>query len=234
MDLRRLEELRKRKRKYYAKKEKEGEILYGMGGDNQLKNTVEDRGKRRYGFRRATVRQPHRLPKAVLKHKLNNKFKCYKFQSYLSYNQVNSLSNNHVHDLLALIYTKYSDPNQLLEDYFWGFRDPLFKKIVSLTGIAKDPERMDRFLNDYNDLIIEALIKFVDEMNNYVESSTTSFYSYIVNIIPFRFASLFSSLFNDKEHVIIDTDEIIDETYDIDCSGNQLGLYILNNFKSIR
>ncbi len=234
MDFAKLRELKAKKKKYYSKKEAKGEILYGMGGESRTKNTVEDRGKRQYGFKRTTVRQKHRLNGYIIDYRKRKGVRCYKHQGYIYTSTLNKkYKDRDIAGLLSLLYTPYQEPLVLLDDYRLGYRDPIFSRIVSLTGIKKDSYRLDIFLSNYNDLLIESLLAFISELDNYIASQRVTFYSYAANIIPYRFMTQFLSLLNDKLE-LMEMDEFVDEACSVEFDYNPLGLHLLNNFKEIR
>jgi hypothetical protein len=234
MDYAKLRELKAKKKKYYSKKKSKGEILYGMGGESRTMNTVEDRGKRQYGFKRTTVQQKHRLPLYLIDFRKKKGVRCYKHMGYIYTSTLNKKhKDKDINGLLSLLYTSYQEPLSLIEDYKFGFRDPIFARIVSLTGIMKDDSRLDLFISNYDELLIDTLLKFISKLDNYIASKRITFYSYAANVIPYRFMSQFLPLLNDKLD-LMEMDEFVDESYSIEFEYNPLGLHLLNNFREIR
>jgi hypothetical protein len=232
-----LRRLKKEKAKYYRKTKSEGQILYGQGGESRTGNTVT-RGKRRYGFQRNSVRQKHRVKKSILDYKSkfpNRKYRCYTFQSYLYTRKINSLyQEGKMNQVLELFYKAYSNLDVLLDDYRYGYRDLLFSKVVSLTGIYRDDDTMQLFKCNYDDLIIDTLVQFIDTIDNFVSTDKSTFYTYMINIIPYRISTLLYSLNDNIIHEEIDLDEI-DSGYKIDIEQiNPLGVYILEKLSDRR
>lgn len=235
LDFEELRRKRKQKLEYYRNNRKQGKKLYNaLDAGDRCCNTEKERGKRRYGFRRSTVNQMRRLPKDVVDWRRRKKIKCYSFNSYISTRKINKFySDENLNQLMGYLYIFYNDPIPLLEDYRRGFRDPLFTKIVSITGVRKDIQRMDIFMLNFRDLFVDSLIEFITKVDNYVPETKVAFYSYMINIIPYRFSSLFSILLKNQSESL-EVDNIVDETYDIEFDVNILGAYTLSKFKKIK
>lgn len=81
---------------------------------------------------------------------------------------------------------------------------------------------------------MDALVLFIDSIDNFVSTDNTTFYTYMVNIIPYRISNLFYSLRNGIKHEDIELDEL-DSGYEIDYELlNPLGIHILEKFSERR
>ena len=235
MELQEQIQRRKNKLKYYRKARERGDkMFYALDPGERCCNTEEERGKRRYGFSRTTVHQRRRLSKSLINHRKNKKkIRCYTFNSYVSTKKINEYySKKDFTGLMEYMYINYKNPIALLDDYNSGFRDPIILRILSITGVLKYSNAKQVFLDNFQDILVDALLAFHDELDNYVEESGVSFYVYLKNILPYRFASSFSSY--KESNVDIKIDNPINKTYEIDFGVNPLGAYILNNLKEMQ
>lgn len=206
-----------------------------MGGKYKTQNTEKDRAKRRYGFKRASVKQKHRIAKGALEYRRHKRLRCYTKQSYLNSVIINNIpQKERQFKIMELFFTQYNNIENLLRDYELGFRDPLFTRIMYLSNAHRCVDTREIFRENYNDLIIDTLLEFIGKMDNFVESNSSSFYAYMVNIIPYRFTTLFSSLlYKYNSHVDIEEYETVDDTQDPSVHVNELGIYLLKQFKEI-
>lgn len=237
MDIDEKNKRKKIKAKKYKKLLAKGEIRYAHGGEYRLMNTEEDRGKRRYGFRRTTVQQKHFMSKKLIKYRQEKgtRIYCRSFMSYLQPSKINKLhKDGNINQIIEEFYSSYQDPQKLLTDYRWGFRDPLFSGVVRKTGLTFNEDRQRIFLENYEDILSDSIVRFLSELDNYVEESKVTFYSYMCNILPYRILS--SLLYHLPKNITVDIDleTIDDETYDLDYEINILGIHILKGFRSLK
>jgi hypothetical protein len=228
---------KKLKAERYKKLEAEGQILYGMGGKNRLLNTEEARGKQRKGFKRHSVRQKHRLKKEHLWYHRNKKTKiyCWSYNSYLRPSMVNRWYNQDKIDLIMeYFYKEYRDIDRLLSDYNRGYKDPLFVRFVGKSGILYNPDRLQILKENYEDILMDAIVNFMSEHKNYLPDVGISFHQYMYNIIPYRLLSSLLSFIPDNAQEYIDVDDIEDKNYAIERYINPLGIHIINNFKKLK
>lgn len=229
----RLNALKKKKEKYYSDAIKAGkDPQYGMGKGYRMMNTLEHRSKRRYGFKRYSVRQSHRVTKKTLERR--RKGYKYEFQSIIRPYDVDlCYKNKDMHQLMKLIYDKYSDFQSVLTIYQDGYHDKLFKRIFSLTSTLKDPIRLQFLEENYLDILHETIIKFIDTIDNYVEASTFTFYTYLVNVFPYTFSYCFSSIWNLNSNMDNKVDELVGDV-DINLYNNALSFYVYTNNMKIK
>jgi len=224
----RLIALKKKKEKYYSDAIRDGQApQYGMGKEYRKKNTVKDRCKRRCGFKRYSVRQRHMVSKKTLeRHRSGSE---YRLDSIIRPYDVDlCYKNKDMHQLMKLIYDKYSDFQSVLTTYQDGYHDELFKRIFSLTSTLKDPIRLQFLEENYLDILHETIIKFIDTIDNYVEASTFTFYTYLVNVFPYTFSYCFSSIWNLNSNMDNKVDELVGDV-DINLYNNPLSFYVYTN-----
>jgi len=221
----RLIALKKKKEKYYSDAIKDGKTpQYGMGKEYRMKNTVKDRCKRRCGFKRYSVRQRHMVKKKTLERRRSGYE--YRLDSIIRPYDVDlCYENKDMHQLMKLIYDKYSNFESVLTIYQDGYHDVLFRKIFSLTRVNKSPIRLQFLKENYLDILHETIIKFIDKVDNYVEASTFTFYTYLVNIFPYTFSSCFSSIWNLNSNMDNNVDELVGDV-DINLYSNVLSFYV--------
>jgi len=134
---------------------------------------------------------------------------------------------------MKLIYDKYSDFQSVLTIYQDGYHDNLFRRIFSLTSTLKDPIRLQFLEENYLDILHETIIKFIDTIDNYVEASTFTFYTYLVNVFPYTFSYCFSSIWNLNSNMDNKVDELVGDV-DINLYNNALSFYVYTNNMKIK
>ncbi|RLA57904.1 MAG: hypothetical protein DRQ78_12895 [Epsilonproteobacteria bacterium] len=220
--------LKKKKEKYYTDGIKNGkDPTYGMGKGYRMMNTTEHRSKQRYGFRRYSVRQRHRVKSKTLEARRNNlKFEFYSIIK--PYDVDLCFDNKDMHQLMKLIYEKYSNFESVLTIYQDGYHDHIFRRIFSLTRVLKDPIRLEFLKENYLDILHETIIRFINTIDNYVEASTFTFYTYLVNVFPYTFSSCFSSIWNLNSNMDNNVDELVGDI-DVNLYSNLLSFYVYTN-----
>ena len=217
--------LKRKKEEYYNKAIVDRkDPLYGMGSSFRRKNTTEKRSKHRYGFKRYSVRQRHRVTKETLKYRRNRP--QYRLDSILRPYDVNS---NYIDNkkLILLIYEKYYDFDYIYRKFQDGYKDVVFKRIFSLIGLSKDIRVLDFLRENYLEILHEAIVKFMNSIDNYVEESGFTFYTYLVNIFPYCFSSSFS-LIEGMETKVDIVKDIVGDT-DVNIYGNLLSYHVYMN-----
>lgn len=221
---------REREREYYKRiAEEKGISLHSMGGGHRYNNVADGDRKRQYGFKRLSTRQRRRLSKTSKSIKEKNlNIKCYKIQSYLYSKTINAyFKSNNLKKIWESIFNSYSDPNLLIEDYKYGYRDLIFSRIISLTSLFENSEAEYIFINYYEDIFMSALEHFMTHIDNYADVGNVTFFSYMVNIFPYRFSYFFDSMRKMYRHTEIDVDSIPSwDSYDMGI--NELGIHILD------
>lgn len=231
IDLVKLRKKQELRRQYLGRRERAGYSLCGMGGDHRFNNKTSALKIRQYGFQRFSTQQKQRLTSKVLTYKKNKtKIKCYKMNAYLYSRKINqSYKNNDLSSILVEIYNAYSDPNKLIQDFDYGYRDLIFAKTIGLTKIKDNDTLMYLFLNEYEDILMDVLVAFIKSCDNYVETSKTSFYTYIIYTLPFLFSYSFSRVTKRVEDTNVEIDGVAVYNHNYDCI-NLLGAHVLNEF----
>mgnify|MGYP006883056208 CR=1 FL=1 len=223
----RLRELKAKKEKYYKDAIDRGDDpLYGMGGEYRRKNTTQARSKRRYGFKRYSVRQRHRVTHKVLKRRLQPPKKL---ETILSPTDINvAYESNNIPLIMELLYESYGDFDYVFSKYSEGFSDISFHKILSLTGSNRSGDKMEYLKLNYSDFIIEAITRFIERIDNFVKTGSSTFYTYTVNIIPYLFSSYYYSEYN-KNSVMYELSEDIVGDNDVYLGLNPLFLHVITH-----
>lgn len=221
---------KKKKEKYYVDKEnKNHHSLYGMGGDHKRNNT-KSRPVHRYGFKRYSVKQRHRVSKKRL---LNTRNKDkFKFESFIKPTDMNGIYKD-INGLISLIYNAYSDPNRIIDVYNGNKKDPALKRIISFIGIKYNTDKLSFLYENYLDILHSSILKFIDNIDNYVDPGPAKFYTYFVNIFPYTFTSCFKFTWDIDPNVDNNLDGIVGDL-DIDIYSNLLSLYVYTNSMSIK
>lgn len=219
-----LRALKKKKEKYYADAIERGDPpLYGMGKEYRLKNTEEDRGKRRYGFKRASVRQRHRIKKANLLKSEN--FTRKPFETILRPREVNDYYDYYdMNNCYSYIYSCYHNYQDLIKKSCPN--DIYLTRVRHLIG--PDEDKNVFLLENYLEIFHEAFIKFIESIRNFNESNGASFYTYVINVLPYLFATKFNKAWK-LNSIALETVELEDDIQDSYTPINSLGVFIMIN-----
>lgn len=222
-------ELRKKKEqktKYYKKRQLQGEVSYGIGKEYRLLNTRKDRDKNRYGFKRYSIRQKGPLSKAARLRIERPYIKCYKRMAYVSMAGVNALHGaNRVQDIIELIYVTYYNFQTLMDDAYRGFKDPIWKRVLGITGVLKSPERYKILQDDYLEILHEVIIELYSAKDLYIPEYKRSFYTHLCYVLPLSFLAAITrrlSLSNKNEIA----NKAVYSEYNNICEDNFLNIYV--------
>lgn len=224
-----LRALKKNKEKYYADAIKnEAPPLYGMGKEYRLKNTESDRGKRRYGFKRQSIRQKHRIKKSALERGKRSSNRS--FETILRTTEVNDYYDDcDMHNCYSYIYSCYSD-HKIFVDHDCA-NDIYVTRVKHLIG--NDEGRAIFLYENYLEIFHEAFIRFMVSIDNYNESNGASFYTYVINVLPYIFSTTFNKAWKINS-IALETVELEDSIEDLYTPINPLGVFIrIHNMSKI-
>lgn len=204
-----------------------GEVFYERGKEFHLTNREDLRGKRRYGFKRHTMRQQRRISKSKLEGKRFFNEEGSFFVSYINKSLINAQYNSKDYaGIYEFLYTQFYNFEGKLESFYNGKKDDFFWKICKLCGLDHEEVNKNIFEEHYHDIFMDSLVKFIDSIDNYVYSKSNPFYNYLIYVFPFLFHNYFFSYRNSIDYEDINELEIEDTNYSID-SVNELGVHIL-------
>lgn len=129
------------------------------------------------------------------------------YGSYLSPHYINRKLDKD--EVFNYILEKYSDIDRLLKDDLEeSHKDIVFSKIGRLCGLYT--EDVEWYLRqNHQEILTEALEDLLYLKNIYIKTDKTSLYTYIVNILPFYYYDVFSTLYtNDKKYWAIKADKL--------------------------
>lgn len=167
-----------------------------------------------------------------------DQFRGNNYTSYLSPSIVNDLYHKHDKDIMSTIsyiITRYRDFDKLFVDWEDGVRDIIFCKIMKMTDADWDPD-LEHLLREFHeDLLLEAIYRFYKQVDQYVHTDRSSFYTYIVNALPYAYyLSYLSCLTREKEHSAIKDRMAYWTSYDLEQEEIQINFDLIYKFKPIR
>lgn len=223
LTLKKLLEIKAKKDKYYQDLVDNNETpRYGMGGKYRRMNTEAARGKRRRGFKRYSVRQRGGVTEAYIQRRkewANRKSLC----TILKPRIINQLyEGKDMISIMSYIYESYHKI-QLLDP-----EDLYLKRLSILVGASKNKERKEFLENEYTELFHSAIIKFMETINNYKQANNRSFYSYVINVLPFLFTTLFNKAWNVNSRAYESVDDLVG-LEDVNLYENLLWIHVLTN-----
>jgi hypothetical protein len=77
-------------------------------------------------------------------------------------------------------------------------RDIIWSRVMLLTGADFNSEIEDFIQVHHEDLLAEALLSLFKNLDSYVSTNRSSFYTYVVNTLPYDYSRAFYSLYNDE------------------------------------
>jgi len=126
---------------------------------------------------------------------------------------------------MSYVYESYSQFHAL------DAEDVYLKRLSGLVGASKNKERKEFLENEYTELFHSAIIKFMETINNYKQADNRSFYSYVINVLPFLFTTLFNKAWNVNSIAYESVDELVG-LQDVNLYENILGIHVLMNSMS--
>lgn len=128
----------------------------------------------------------------------NNNYVSYLSPYYLNlyYHKENSINKT-----FNYIYSRFSNIEVLLSDWKAGLREIIFSKIMRITNIDYDYSLEKSLIQRHEDCLQDSLLElFLDK--NYIHTKNTSYYTYIINIIPFIYSKYFNRyLLKDQKYI---------------------------------
>jgi hypothetical protein len=194
--------------------------LYGFNKDHSYQSkrkTNIQRDRNQIGRENYLIRKEFKNNKLKYYTLYKDRFLGNSYSSYLSPYFLNYFyyKNKDINKCFTYLVSRYQDIDTIILDWNNGVRDIVWAKVMKITGADFDQDLEYFIQSNHADILNQSMLDLFLVLADYLHTNRSSFYTYVVNILPYIYLGAFEHLYSkEKKHLLIKQTYTIQDSED--------------------